>query len=229
MNLADGPGLAPVPRDHLGDRIADLLRAEVTSGRWAIGSKIPIESALVELTGAGRNSVREAVQALVQSGMLRREQGRGTFVVADSELARTLGRHVASVERRDGLELRHAIDSSAAALAAERRTDDEAAHLVELLEARASTWTGPDAAARIAADTALHRAIVDATHNRLYVELYDGLIEVFESVLVDDVAGNTDRDADNHAALVKAIVDRDPVAATAHVTALLVPLIDTSR
>ena len=224
-----GGKLVPVDKSALGDRVARLLRDEITSGRWPVGSRIPIESRLVESTGAGRNTVREAVQALVQSGMLRREQGRGTFVIADSELATTLGRRVAGVERRDGLELRHTIDSSAAALAAERRTDDEAAQLVELLAARAATWQAPDVAARVAADTALHRAIVEATHNRLYVELYDGLIDVFESVLVDDVSGDVDRDAEHHAALIRAIVDRDPLAATAHVTALLAPLIDTSR
>lgn len=235
MNLPDATPfvpvgqLAPVDQSRLGDRIAALLRQEITSGHWPVGTRIPIESKLVESTGAGRNTVREAVQALVQSGMLRREQGRGTFVIADSELATTLGRRVAGVERRDGLELRHTIDSSAAALAAERRTDEEAAHLVELLSARAGSWTDTDVAARVAADTALHRAIVEATHNRLYVELYDGLIDVFESVLVDDVSGDRDRDADHHAALVQAIVDRDPAAATAHVTALLAPLIDTSR
>ncbi|MFB2584878.1 FadR/GntR family transcriptional regulator [Herbiconiux liukaitaii] len=269
-------------RRRLGvtDHVTELFHEEIRSGRWPVGERIPVESALVEWTGAGRNAVREAVQSLVQSGLVRREQGRGTFVIARSQLAQTLTRRISRGDRRDGLELRHAIDSSAAALAAERRTPADVATLRALLADRAASWAplpspaAPDAAAsaaapapgtatapraahsaksasasaratpvasahatasagggvdvarRVQADLALHRAIVDATHNPLYVELYEGLAGVFEEVLLADVEHDTDPHAEHHSRLVEAIVAGDPEAARRAIATLLDPLIE---
>jgi DNA-binding FadR family transcriptional regulator len=224
MNPEDSvsPPPAPFTRAGVTDYLTELFHEEIRSGRWAVGTKIPVESELVSWTGAGRNSVREAVQSLVQAGLLRREQGRGTFVIARSQLTQTLQRRLSSSARRDGLELRFAIDGATAALAAERRTDDDVRVLRELLDARARSWEQPDIEQRMTADTALHRAVVAATHNELFVELYDGLLELFRSVLRADVQG----DVDEHARLVQAIVDQDARAARAEIGDLLTPLIE---
>ena len=57
-------------RSTLISQVTAQLRAEVSEGRWAVGMKIPPEAELAELTGTGRNTVREAVQALVHAGLL---------------------------------------------------------------------------------------------------------------------------------------------------------------
>jgi DNA-binding FadR family transcriptional regulator len=204
-------------RAALGTRVTELFRAQVNEGRWPLGSKIPTETELVAWSGAGRNTVREAVGSLVQAGILRREQGRGTFVVATSELRSSLSRSAAATSRRDGLELRLALDGAAARIAAVRRTDADAGALTALLRDRQE---------RVRADSALHRAVVGATHNALLEEVYEGLLGVFEEVLVDDVAGETDDLAGLHADLVEAIVGRDPERAAATMSTLLQPMIN---
>lgn len=219
----DGP---PWPRLGVTDHVTELFHGEIRTGRWAVGAQIPVEGDLVRWTGAGRNSVREAVQALVQAGLLRREQGRGTFVIARSQLTQSLHRRLTTSSRRDGLELRHAIDSATAELAALRRNPADIAKLRELLQARARSWDRSDIEARIATDTALHRAIVAATHNDLFIELYDGLLALFESVLRIDVQADTDPHGTQHRNLVQAIIDQDPTRAREQIDTLLTPLIE---
>ena len=205
--------------------MTELFRAQVTTGAWPVGDKIPTEPELVEWSGAGRNTVREAVGSLVQAGILRREQGRGTFVVSTSDL-RSSTRRAAATSRRDSLELRLALDAASARIAAVRRTEADAERLVALLHERRQAWAGGDAHERVRADSALHRAVVDATHNALLQDVYVGLLGVFEEVQLHDVTGETDDLAQLHADLVEAIADRDPERAAATMSTLLQPMIN---
>lgn len=209
----------------LGGRVTDVLRTEIESGRWAVGAKIPSESELVAWTGAGRNTVREAVGSLVQAGMLRRRQGQGTFVTARSDLTATLRRHAAANPRRDTLELRLALDSIAARLAAQRRSDSDVRLLKNLLAARDAAWLTGDIRGRVESDTALHSAIVAASHNELLAQVYAGLVSVFESALDSDVAGSDDVLGPLHHSLVAAVVEGRPADAAEGMSAILEPLI----
>ena len=56
------------------------LTKQINSGVWRIGEKLPVEDELCKLIGVGRNTLREAVAALEQQGVLRRMQGAGTFL-----------------------------------------------------------------------------------------------------------------------------------------------------
>ena len=221
--MAEDPALR---RAALGTQVAQLFREQVSSGRWPVGGRIPTETELVAWSGAGRNTVREAVGSLVEAGILRREQGRGTFVLTTSDVRASLVRRVAATSRRDSLELRLALDAAAARIAAVRRTDDDARALELLLAARRDAWATGDGAERARADTALHRAVVAATGNGLLAEVYEGLLTVFEEVLDDDVHGATDDLAGLHDQLVAAVTDRDPDRAAATMAALLQPMID---
>lgn len=198
----------PVRRTSLIAQVTDQLRTEIRSGRWPIGSRIPTEPELTELTGTGRNTVREAVQALIHAGMLERRQGSGTYVIATSDLGGTLTKYFADAVERDVLELRQALDVQAARLAALRRDDRDVQTLRELLEQRRQDWDDDNPAA-IDTDVALHRAIVAASHNAVYLEFYDSLLPVIEDVIR---ARNTRFGGDyhdEHTELVHAIIDGD--------------------
>lgn len=197
-----------VRRTSLIAQVTEQLKEDIRSGRWPIGTRIPTEPELAELTGTGRNTLREAVQALVHAGMLERRQGSGTYVIATSEVGGTLAKYFAEAAERDVLELRHGIESTAAALAAHRRDDSDIATLRRLLDDRNRLWR-VDRTAAIEADVQLHRAIVLASGNAVYIEFYDSLLGYIES----GIRSRTDRIdswyAAEHRELVQAIVDGD--------------------
>ncbi|MEV0946078.1 FCD domain-containing protein [Rhodococcus sp. NPDC049939] len=202
-----------VHRASLISQVTDQLRDDIRNGRWAVGDKIPTETALSELTGTGRNTVREAVQALVHAGMLERRQGSGTYVVATSEVGSTLGKYFSDAHERDVTELRQALDVTAAALAARRRTPDDIIRLEALSDERHRRWTESDTEAAIAADIALHRAVVEASHNAVYLEFYDSLLPSITQTVNRHVHANGQGFHDEHSRLVAAVIDGDELGA----------------
>ena len=209
-----------VRRTGLVAQVTEQLRGHIRTGAWAVGTRIPTEPILAELTGTGRNTVREAVQALVHSGLLERRQGSGTYVVATSEVGSALGTYFADAHEQDVLELRQALDVTAAVLAAQRRTRADAEHLTELFDARMRAWADPRSAAALAADVALHRAIVAASHNAVYLEFYDSLIPVIEETIRRRVEETGAGFHDEHRELVLAVVAGDPGRAAAAALAM---------
>lgn len=205
----DVPAPARARPGGLIDQVIVRLRDEIAAGRWVVGSRIPTEPELAELTGTGRNTVREAVQALVHAGLLERRQGSGTYVVADSELAVAVSRRVADARNRDVLEVRRTLEVGAARLAASRRTDEDAAELQRLLTALADARDTGDLDVIAQADLELHRAIARASRNPVLTELYDHLIDaIAENVRINVAVPRASRN-DDHAELVAAIVAGD--------------------
>src|SRR3954449_13353935 len=177
------PALRTARRAGLIEQVIDQLREQIVAGTWAIGTRIPTEAELAQLTGTSRNTVREAVQSLVHAGLLERRQGSGTYVLAASELAGAVGRRVATAHHVHVLEVRRTLEAGAARLAALHRTPEDVARLRALIVDRNAAAGRGDVEAQIAGDVALHRAIGQAAHNPVLVELYENVVDtVHENV-----------------------------------------------
>ena len=154
--------------DSLGDRIRD--------GRLAVGDKLPTEAAIMAEFDVSRTVVREAISKLQASGLVETRHGIGTFVLGmgqnpgfkiTPEQFSTL-RGVIAV-----LELRIGVETEAAALAAQRRTDANLATMRQALNAVAQAVDeGRDA---VAADFQFHLEIARATQNSHFTELMSTL------------------------------------------------------
>ncbi|WP_274029313.1 FadR/GntR family transcriptional regulator [Streptomyces sp. MMBL 11-1] len=174
-------------RSALADQVIAQLRNQITSGEWPVGSRIPTEPELVEQLGVARNTVREAVRALAHNGLLDIRQGSGTYVIATSELAGVMHRRFAAADPRHIAELRSTLESSAARLAAVRRTERDLRQLDTLMARREEAWASGNAEAFVAADATLHLAVVAASHNDVLTELYADLGDLLRDYLRGDV------------------------------------------
>lgn len=73
-------------------QIADEIRGDIRAGKLATGARMPAEMELADRFGVNRHTVRSAIAALTQEGVLRAEQGRGTFVANAKRLTYQIGR-----------------------------------------------------------------------------------------------------------------------------------------
>lgn len=175
MAEVDLPGRSE-RRPKLAERVIAELRAQLGSGAFAPGERLPTESRLTQTFGVSRTVVREAIATLAADGLVEPRQGAGVFVVARPALA--FGAIGAEVGRKishalNVLEVRMGIEIESAGLAALRRNGAQEAEIYEayhefdrlLALGRATGKTDFD----------FHRAIAKATNNPFYVEVLDAL------------------------------------------------------
>jgi DNA-binding GntR family transcriptional regulator len=61
-------------------QIEDVIRGQINSGKWQRHYKLKAEADLAEEFGVSRGTLRQALQSLVEEGLLTQIQGKGTFV-----------------------------------------------------------------------------------------------------------------------------------------------------
>ena len=214
--------LAPIHTPQRYERIAERLAAEIRSGAFAPGERLPSERDLARRLEVGRASVREAIAALQVQGVVETRPGSGTFVSAAAAgrlPAASPLPHDASPS--DLLEARTLIEPAVARLAAARgRPDATAEALLDAMEAAADP---ADPAARAGwneADRLFHRQIAAMTGNVVLTSLADHVASLMDQPLWqrlrdDSIAspGHTAIHLAEHRMIYEAIVDGDPDAA----------------
>ena len=67
-------------RRTLFEQVSERIGALISNGRWRPGEMLPNEVELASLFGVSQGTMRRALRMLVDTGVLVRQQGRGTFV-----------------------------------------------------------------------------------------------------------------------------------------------------
>jgi GntR family transcriptional regulator, transcriptional repressor for pyruvate dehydrogenase complex len=165
------PSRRPVP-ELVCDRVLELVR----SGDLAAGSRLPTEPELARLFGVARSSVRTGLQRAEARGIVEVNRGIGWFVTSEplrsaSDLMRDrlAGEDFDIV---DVMEVRIALESTAAALAASRADRGALDDILKLSRAHQEA-DHDDAASLLRTDEEFHGAIVEASGNRYLQTLYE--------------------------------------------------------
>ena len=72
--LARGKGIA------MWRQVAEILEAGMTDGTWGQGARLPSEAELALRFAVNRHTVRQALRDLSERGLVRAQQGSGTYV-----------------------------------------------------------------------------------------------------------------------------------------------------
>jgi GntR family transcriptional regulator, transcriptional repressor for pyruvate dehydrogenase complex len=205
----------------LSDQVTQALLGRIESGQLKPGEKLPPEVALAPEFGVSRTVVREAIARLKHEGLLESRQGSGVFVAQKPAIS-PLKIDESVLESRNSvlqiLELRRAIESEAAALAAQRRSRSQLREIEDALEALDALAAGASAGGDgVDADVAFHRAIAQATGNPFFLKTIDFLLQYLNAAVR---AGRAKEEfvravREEHHAILQAIRKRDAVSARA--------------
>src|SRR6185437_10378178 len=67
-------------------QVVRSIEAKIMSGEWAVGDRVPAETALASDFGVHRSTVREAIRVIEQNGLVRRyDGGKLLYVTAPRE------------------------------------------------------------------------------------------------------------------------------------------------
>jgi DNA-binding FadR family transcriptional regulator len=163
--------LHEITRSSLVNSALNHIREQIEMGHWKVGGKIPKEAELCEILQVGRNTVREAIRVLSHAEVLEVRQGNGTYVRSNVDPGEVM-RRISRARLRDHLELRVILETEAARLAAQRRTDEDLEVLGQLLEQRGELQGEEDLTEFVERDVAFHLAIAKASQNKALEELY---------------------------------------------------------
>src|ERR1019366_4511898 len=132
------------------EAIAEGLRAQILSGKYGPGERLPSERDLSVSLGANRSSVREAMKKLEQLGMIAIRPGGGARGVALGGAGVGGLRHALSAKTPDRelvaqwLDVHELVVAGAARFAVERGTQEEFAQAKVLLRRLISPSTSAD-------------------------------------------------------------------------------------
>ena len=153
-----------IQKKSLADMIAETLKQQITEGTYR-------EPELMKTFGVGRSSVREAVKLLVNMGVVRVQQGSGTFVAVPSNND-DVNIKMSTADRTELDEVRKILDIAIVEKAVARRTEKDIERMRASLEKRKVNAEKGLLEECIEADLNFHIAIADAAHNRILADIY---------------------------------------------------------
>lgn len=213
------PGKAS--RTRLAEQVAGHLLHDITEGVYPEGERLPPEPVLAEAAGVSRLTLLEAVRSLAQRGVVRVEQGRGTFVNPSTAWLPLDPQLLTSLVRRDrGLaaqltEVRSIVEVGAAGLAARRRDTADLERMRQSLDRAARALEAGDVDAFSRADIDFHQAVLASVGNQFVPAMLvpvDGALQEIRRQTSQDPAASR-RALVMHRRILDAVRNRSATAA----------------
>lgn len=200
-------------------QVADQIQGLITKGTLKPGDRLPAERELATKFGVSRSSIRDAIRTLEVVGILETRQGQGTVVRDLSTDSLVVPLASALVHKRhlvaELLDVRRMIEPALAARAAANATQEEIAHLEDILQRQGEKMRRGEET--IEEDSEFHYAIALAARNSVVLSVLDVLIDLLRESRTRSLQlrGRRERSYEGHRRILRAIKRRDAAAAAA--------------
>jgi DNA-binding GntR family transcriptional regulator len=196
----DGGSEAYLP---LAEVVYRRIRRSIIRGEFPLGSSLS-ETDLARRLQVSKTPVREALRRLAQEGLVRTIPHRGTVVAS-----------LTAADLEEVYLMRSRLESLAARFAAERLTAEDAKALQAVVEELEVATGAGDTAAIRELNVRLHQLVWQASHTTRLTQVLLNLqdyVEMSRSALLWQPRG-AEVLLTEHVAIVRGVLDRDPLAA----------------
>ncbi len=156
----------------LADEVAAQLRQQIVAGKFRVGEQLPTEPDLMKYFSVGRSSVREAIRILANSGLLKVQQGVGTFVQEYAGITEPLQQRLKRAEEKDLDEVRNVLEMQIVKKAAARHTEKDIRQIKLMLDKRNAVALSGTLEECVQTDIDFHMSIARAAGNPILADLY---------------------------------------------------------
>ena len=207
-----------IKHTKISEEIVNQIKRLIIDGKLRPGDRLPPERELIKQLGVSRPSLREALNSLVAMGFLEVKQAKRTYVksVTSKMMEDPLSLLIKADAQKifDLVEVRKAIESWGAFLAAQRASEEDIRRLESIVQDMKVAVEGGSPWEK--QDTDFHLAMAQATHNTIQIHLMSTIYELLMEYMSAIFAGIfTDRGKawklfQQHNQIVTAIKNRSP-------------------
>jgi len=176
---------SPVQAERISQLIEEQLKEAIIRHHYSAGDKLPSERELVDMFGASRSSIREAIRSLERSGFVVVKKGvqGGAFVLqkGDSTLMVNYLRdmmRLRQVSLDEILQARLIIEPEVAAAAAQRATPEYIELLEEITQDQLKGFDSENPVMQFDRNPRFHRIIAEMTGNQVFIIIMQILLEI---------------------------------------------------
>lgn len=209
--------------EKLSQSVARQIELLVLRGILRPGERLPAERDLAERMGVSRPSLREALEALEEKGLVVSKPGSGVFVayVLGSAFSPALIDLFSSHDEAvfDYLDFRRDLEGLAAERAARLGSDTDLAVIATIFDKMEAAHQKRDPSDEAQLDAEFHMAIIEASHNVVMLHMMRSMFELlrqgvfFNRMMMFRNRLTRDMLLDQHRAINSAIQSRNPAAA----------------
>src|SRR5258708_6925945 len=163
--------------EKLSDQVTNKIRHDIDQNKYKAGEKIPAEPELMKLYGVGRSTIREAIKTLAMTGILKVQQGSGTFVNGGLR-HETIDQRLRRADFDEINAVRKLLEDETVRLAAKNHTEKDLEEMKQCLENRRLAIRTEQRQVCVDADIAFHMAISRASSNKALADLYEGFTSI---------------------------------------------------
>lgn len=208
-----------IQRVSITDKVIQNLKELITSGKLAVGDKMPTEQSICSMLNVSRSTVREALRVLQAMGFIEIKPGKGAFVArtsenVDSDIIQWFAKN--EIRYMDFIEVRMAIEPLTVKLAIQRATDKEILELEKIHSEFEKAIEEKDVLKLLMIDEAFHSHIAACTKNKLLIDISNKILRAFteyrsRSFAYAEIYANA---LEPHRKILQAVKERNIVNAT---------------
>ncbi|OUM43921.1 FadR/GntR family transcriptional regulator [Arthrobacter sedimenti] len=213
-DAADPQPLGRLARPRLYEQLVEQLLGYIESARLRPGDLLPAERDLAERLGVSRATLAQALVALEVLGVIDVQHGTGAVLRHRASVASVIkGLREHRSRLPDIVEARSTLEVKLAALAAERRTEEDLAAIGRALAAMKEEIDDGDRGAH--GDELFHQAVTAAAHSPVMAQLMAFIGEMILETRLESLAqpGRPEQSLESHRAIAQAIQAQDAAAA----------------